>query len=132
MKGGKAYSIVLFTATALTPHLALAQSADTPEEQAAKAEDQTGLDDIVVTATRREAKLQDVPVAVTAITGDALASADVSTVRSLTQVVPGFIGSRNMGVFQPVVRGVGSTGISVGDEPTEDGTGRTPSRVPSG
>jgi iron complex outermembrane receptor protein len=29
----------------------------------------------------------------------------------------GFVGSRNMGVFQPVVRGVGSTGISIGDEP---------------
>jgi iron complex outermembrane receptor protein len=73
--------------------------------------------DIVVTATRREARLQDVPVAVTAITGDGLAAADVSTVRTLTQVVPGFIGSRNMGVFQPVIRGVGSTGISIGDEP---------------
>ncbi|GGN61200.1 MULTISPECIES: TonB-dependent receptor [Novosphingobium] len=117
MKNRKAYSIVLFTATALTPHLALAQDADTPEAQEAKAEDQTGLGDIVVTATRREARLQDVPVAVTAITGDALASADVSTVRTLTQVVPGFVGSRNMGVFQPVVRGVGSTGISIGDEP---------------
>jgi len=117
VKNRKAYSIVLFTATALTPHLALAQDADTPEAQEAKAEDQTGLGDIVVTATRREARLQDVPVAVTAITGDALASADVSTVRTLTQVVPGFVGSRNMGVFQPVVRGVGSTGISIGDEP---------------
>ncbi|PKB13605.1 iron complex outermembrane receptor protein [Novosphingobium kunmingense] len=117
MNYGKSYAVALSAATALTPHLALAQNADTPEAQEAKAEDQTGLGDIVVTATRREAKLQDVPVAVTAVTGDALASADVSTVRSLTQVVPGFIGSRNMGVFQPVVRGVGSTGISVGDEP---------------
>ncbi|QGN54056.1 TonB-dependent receptor [Novosphingobium sp. Gsoil 351] len=85
-----------------------ANQADEPTSQ---------LGDIVVTATRREAKLQDVPVAVTAITGDGLAAADVSTLRTLTQIVPGFIGSRNMGVFQPVVRGVGSTGISIGDEP---------------
>ncbi len=77
----------------------------------------TGIEQIVVTATRREERLQDVAVAVTAIGGDALAAADVSTVRSLTQVVPGFVGSRNMGVFQPVMRGVGSTGISIGDEP---------------
>lgn len=76
----------------------------------------TGLEDIVVTATRREARLQDVPVSVTALTSKSLASADVSTLRTLTQVVPGFVGSRNMGVFQPVMRGVGSTGISVGDE----------------
>lgn len=117
MKRGKILAIALSAGTALTSHLALAQNVGTPASQEEMAEDQTGLGDIVVTATRREAKLQDVPVAVTAITGDALASADVSTVRSLTQVVPGFIGSRNMGVFQPVVRGVGSTGISVGDEP---------------
>lgn len=77
----------------------------------------SGLEEIVVTATRREARQQDVPISVSAITSQALNSADVSTVRSLTQVVPGFIGSRNQGVFQPVIRGVGSTGISIGDEP---------------
>lgn len=87
---------------------AVAEQAEAPESL---------IEDIVVTATRREARLQDVPVAVTAITGDSLAAADVSTLRTLTQIVPGFIGSRNMGVFQPVVRGVGSTGISIGDEP---------------
>jgi iron complex outermembrane receptor protein len=76
-----------------------------------------GLEDIVVTATRREERLQDVPVTVTAITAQALAVADVATVRDLTQVIPGFVGSRNAGVFQPVIRGVGSTGISTGDEP---------------
>lgn len=87
---------------------AVAEQAEAPESL---------IEDIVVTATRREARLQDVPVAVTAITGDSLAAADVSTLRTLTQIVPGFVGSRNMGVFQPVVRGVGSTGISIGDEP---------------
>lgn len=76
-----------------------------------------GLEDIVVTATRREERLQDVPVTVTAITAQSLAVADVATVRDLTQVIPGFVGSRNAGVFQPVIRGVGSTGISIGDEP---------------
>ena len=76
-----------------------------------------GLEDIVVTATRREERLQDVPVTVTAITAQSLAVADVTTVRDLTQVIPGFVGSRNAGVFQPVIRGVGSTGISSGDEP---------------
>jgi len=77
----------------------------------------SGLEDIVVTATRREERLQDVPVTVTAITSQSLASADVSTTRTLTQVIPGFIGGRNMGVAQPVIRGVSSTGTSVGDEP---------------
>ena len=97
-----------------------APSALAQEAAVEQAEDQatpSAIDDIIVTATRREAKLQAVPVAVTALASDALASADVSTLRMLTQLVPGFVGSRNMGVFQPVVRGVGSTGISIGDEP---------------
>lgn len=102
-------------AQSLVSHAALAQ--DTVAEQPKEDQASTGIEDIVVTATRREARLQQVPVAVTAIGGDSLQSADVSTVRTLTQVVPGFVGSRNMGVFQPVVRGVGSTGISIGDEP---------------
>jgi len=119
---GTRFVILLMTSAALIAPAAHAQEAaeqPAPADQAAQEETQpdTGLGDIVVTATRREARLQDVPVAVTAVTGDALASADVSTVRTLTQVVPGFVGSRNMGVFQPVVRGVGSTGISIGDEP---------------
>ena len=82
-----------------------------PAEQA----DLSVLADIGVTAIPREAELQDV---VTALAGDAHASADVSTVRTLTQVVPAFVGSRNMGVFQPVVRGVGSTGIAIGTNRT--------------
>ncbi len=94
-----------------------AQETATATEPEPEAQSSTGISDIIVTATRREERLQDVAVAVTAITGDSLSAADVSTVRSLTQVVPGFIGSRNMGVFQPVIRGVGSTGISIGDEP---------------
>lgn len=99
----------------LTSQMALAQevASEPPQEDQAS----SAIADIVVTATRREARLQQVPVAVTALDGNALQSADVSTVRTLTQVVPGFVGSRNMGVFQPVVRGVGSTGISIGDEP---------------
>ncbi|MDB5698964.1 MAG: TonB-dependent receptor [Alphaproteobacteria bacterium] len=79
--------------------------------------DQGGIADIVVTATRREERLQDVPVTVTAITGDALTAADISNVRTLNQIVPGFTGGRGGGAFFPVIRGVGSTGISVGDEP---------------
>jgi iron complex outermembrane receptor protein len=55
-------------------------------------------------------------VTVTAITNQTLANADVSTLRNLTQVIPGFVGGRNVGGFQPVIRGVGSSGIGLGDE----------------
>jgi len=107
------------TLSCISAFMIIAPSAwaqEAPEEQPAEQAAPSGIADIVVTATRREERLQDVPVAVTAIGGDALALADVSSLRDLTRVVPGFVGYRNMGVFQPVVRGIGSTGISIGDE----------------
>lgn len=74
--------------------------------------------DIVVTATRREQGAQDVPIAVTAISKEALVTAGVNAVRELTSVVPGFSGGRNFGAFQPFIRGIGSTGVTVSDEPS--------------
>ena len=44
----------------------------TAHAQAANESDGTGLEEIVVTAQKREQNLQDVPIAVTAITGDSL------------------------------------------------------------
>jgi iron complex outermembrane recepter protein len=75
-----------------------------------------GLEDIVVTATRREERLQDIPVAVTAVTGESIATAGIQDIRSLTQVVPGFFGGKNIGLFLPVIRGVGSSSVSAADE----------------
>lgn len=76
-----------------------------------------GLEEIVVTATRREERLQDIPVTVTAITNKTLNAAGIVDARSLTQVIPGFTGNRTASVIQPVIRGIGSGGVSVGDEP---------------
>ncbi|WP_289145140.1 TonB-dependent receptor [uncultured Sphingobium sp.] len=74
------------------------------------------LEDIVVTATRRSERLQDVPVAVTALTSETMQAAGLSDIRNLTQVVPGFFGGKNLGLFLPVIRGVGSSSSSAGDE----------------
>jgi iron complex outermembrane receptor protein len=75
-----------------------------------------GLEDIVVTATRREERLQYVPVTVTAVTASTLATVGVFQMRNLTEIVPGFTGGRNISGSQPVIRGIGSVGVSVGDE----------------
>ncbi|NML91832.1 TonB-dependent receptor [Sphingobium sp. TB-6] len=75
-----------------------------------------GLEEIVVTATRREERLQSVPTAVTAVTSKLIGATGIVDIRNLTAIVPGFQGGRNNGTFQPSVRGVGSTGVSVGDE----------------
>jgi iron complex outermembrane receptor protein len=104
---------------------AYAQTADAAASQApaalatssAAGGDPAGtLEEIVVTATRREERLQDVPISVSAVTSEALAASGVTDVRQVMFAVPGFTGGRNFGVLQPSIRGVGSTGNSVGDE----------------
>ncbi|MBF5089176.1 Plug domain-containing protein [Novosphingobium sp. NBM11] len=95
---------------------AAATPQDTPAAPAATPPDNSGIADIVVTATRREERLQNIPVTVTAIGGDALENSGVREVRSLTQIIPAFNGGRNQNVMQPSIRGVGSAGNSTGDE----------------
>lgn len=71
---------------------------------------------IIVTATRREESLQAVPLSVTALDSSALETAGIDDVRSLTLAVPGFTGGRAAMVMQPNIRGVGSIGVTIGDE----------------
>lgn len=70
--------------------------------------EQMGLDEIVVTAQRRAENLQDVPIAVTAVSNERLTAAGVTTVQSLSIAVPGLqmlsIGNQ----LTPRLRGVGS------------------------
>ncbi|RZF63465.1 TonB-dependent receptor [Sphingomonas populi] len=47
-----------------------------------------GIADIVVTAQKRTERLQDVPLAVTAVGGDALAARQINSTSTLTQAVP--------------------------------------------
>jgi len=64
--------------------------------------------DIVVTARRREERLQDVPVAVTALGGAALRSANIVQVQDVQQKVPGLTiqpSSFGSNVLQVAIRG---------------------------
>jgi iron complex outermembrane receptor protein len=82
----RALSRSLLLATALTSLAcpALAQNA----------EPHTGgpmLDEIIVTAQRRETSLQTTPIAVTALTADALADQQIGSAEDLTSVVPNLV-----------------------------------------
>ncbi|MET0246417.1 MAG: TonB-dependent receptor [Sphingomonas sp.] len=90
------------------------QSPGSAQPDAPAARDDGGLD-IVVTAQRREEKLSQVPLSVTAFSGTALANTGVTDTRALTQVTPGLNFQSVGSSAQPVIRGIGSSGSSVGD-----------------
>lgn len=99
----------------IAPNTAWAQdvAATTADTQV---EDESSVQDIVVTAQRREERLQDVPISVTAVTGDSLARSGVTDTRQLTQSIPSVVFSRVNSSFQPYIRGVGTRNANIGDE----------------
>lgn len=112
----------LLLATVLVPVPVLAQTA-TPEPPAAtegaappeaqaqgqgdpEATNDSG--DIVVTATRREQNLQDIPIAISAIGSEALQDQKISNVLDMQGIVPGLQINRNNAVTTFTLRGVGT------------------------
>ena len=85
---------------------AFAQEAPSDE---AGAQEQVGLSDIIVTATKRSENLQDVPVAVSAISSESLQAKGVFETSDLNNTMPNFQVSSPYGQQQPnfSVRGVG-------------------------
>lgn len=73
--------------------------------------------DIVVTANRREERLQRVPIAVTAITADELAVSGIASNVQLAQKTPSLQMTYTGGAVLPYIRGIGSNNPSPGDEP---------------
>lgn len=69
---------------------ALAQSV-APEVEAQRSQPAFNDDQIVVTARRREERLQDVPLSVSAVSGAALERANITNVASLSRVVPSLV-----------------------------------------
>lgn len=84
MSMNRAFLMALAASSSLVPSLALAQAAEA--ETAAQADD--GFQDIIVTARRREENLQDVPVAVTAFSSEAIAERGIADRTSLADNTP--------------------------------------------
>lgn len=76
------------------------------------------LEEIVVTAQKRTQSLQDVPVAMTAITGDMLDDLAVDDIQDLYVQTPGLAFSRAGGEGQIYIRGVGSSAFGVTNDPS--------------
>jgi iron complex outermembrane receptor protein len=100
----------------LTPYAALAQDAagSAPAVQNASAADATP--DVVVTAQRRAERLQDVPIAVTALSADQLLASGVTDVTKLNTVTPGLYIQASTGFVSPHIRGIGTSAGGAGLE----------------
>lgn len=92
-------------------------AAQAHEMQAAESADHRALDELVVTAERREAAPQQVPLAVSAFSGEALRSARLDGPRDLLQAVPNVNYSRsNFGTYNLSIRGIGSKFVGLSGE----------------
>jgi len=83
---GAALSVLATSAWAQTPGANIEGQAAQANQQVR--DDTTVVDDIIVTARRREESLQDVPVAVTAVTGEALEQRGAIDITELTKTTP--------------------------------------------
>src|SRR5580658_1769626 len=86
---GRLWAAAAFALTlvCMTPGIARAQNAS---DSSSSSNDEK-LDEIVVTAQRREEYLSDAPLAITALTGKQLESLGVSDSRDLTNVAPNLL-----------------------------------------
>lgn len=91
-------------------------SAQEPLSEPDSNETAIGSGDIVVTAQRREERLQDVPLAVSAFTGEALQAQGINSTKDLTIVTPGLNFTQSSFSPQPTIRGIGTRGVSASEE----------------
>jgi outer membrane receptor protein involved in Fe transport len=83
----------------------------------ARATENARVDELVVTAERRQAAIQDVPVAVSAFSAQGLRSARLDAPQDLLQAVPNLNYSRsNFGTYNLSIRGIGSKFIGLSGE----------------
>lgn len=72
--------------------------------------------DIVVTAQRRSESLQDVPISITALSGETLAKAGIQDTESLATLTPGLLVQRSV-VGKISIRGVGNENYTISGDP---------------
>lgn len=110
---------VVASAFALAVSLAVpAHAQEGPAEPQAEAPAPEDTGEIIVTAQKRAERLLDVPLAVTAVTGDALADRQISDTNSLVQAVPSlsFQQGANPTNTSFRIRGIGTSLFGQGTE----------------
>jgi iron complex outermembrane receptor protein len=95
-----------------------ASAVTTPEATAAAPQAQdTGIGDIIVTATKRSQNLQDVSASVTALGSERLQTSRVATVEDLQVLVPTVSFGQDFNMAKIFIRGIGQNTSTAGSEP---------------
>ena len=75
------------------------------------------IEEIIVTAQKREQSLQDVSAAVTAVSADRLESAQINNLEDLQQIVPTITFGNDFNMAKIFIRGIGANTSTTGSEP---------------
>lgn len=75
-----------------------------------------GLEEVVVTAQKRQENVQAIPIAITAVSGSSLAERQVNSVATLSSVVPNMTFGTDGGSARISIRGIGFDTIDPGSE----------------
>ncbi|RVT92956.1 TonB-dependent receptor [Sphingomonas crocodyli] len=100
-------AMLVASANVICPAAANAQSATAPQASS------TDVSEIVVTATKRDQALQDVPAAVSVVSGDLIKQFNASTLRDFAKLDPALqLTTNGVGDNNIIVRGIRSTGAA--------------------
>src|SRR5262245_11990992 len=112
MKGSFHASAAALVAVSSFASVATAEEAEAPESAV--------LAEILVTASKREEKLQSVPASIVAVTADTMAKQQILQIKDFEQFAPSlnFQSGDEARLFNFSIRGVGSESFSVAVEPS--------------
>src|SRR5687767_14970194 len=74
------------------------------------------LEEVVVTAQKREEAVSDVPIAITAVNRELLETTGINSSLEVAAVTPGLVMTEGSGSIMPTIRGVGSRSATPGNE----------------
>lgn len=105
------YKKRLLIGTALITSLAPVAGSDARAQDDKKS---PTIEEIVVTATKRESNIQETPIAITALSDQALLDSGANNIEDLTGLSPSFSATNINGQFVATIRGVGNELITTG------------------
>lgn len=101
------------------PQPVQSKDSSAPAEPATEAPAKPGAEEqeIIITAQRREQRLQDVPLSVSVVTGETLKNAVITNADRLEQIVPGIRMGRSGSELRPAIRGTYTEIVSANGDP---------------